>query len=81
MKLKEIKEYLEKRFPRVDPLIVLPAIRGDIDVLRGNGNEDEMLVTDMFVTNPLGYVTLELEDPEQKQAASSKSSVSQEDQM
>lgn len=68
MKLKEIKEYLEKRFPRVDPLVVLPAIRGDIDVMRGNGNEDEILVTDMFVTNPLGYVTLELEDSEQDQA-------------
>lgn len=62
MKLAEIKEYLDNKYPSVDPGIVLPAIRGEV---RSFDPEDDeyLLIKAMYVARPLTYITLETEDP------------------
>jgi hypothetical protein len=34
MRIESIREYLKHRFPAIDPISVLPAIRGDFDEVR-----------------------------------------------
>jgi len=74
LKLKEIRKYLDARFFRVDPHVVLPAIRDEEETSKDLGPDTEddgylerELVTDMFVAKPLTYVTLEKEDLEQEE--------------
>lgn len=68
MDLREIQEYLRKKYPRFIPKIVLNAIRFDpliIDFDPGTGDthdDDNEVVTELYAVAPLTYITLEKED-------------------
>jgi hypothetical protein len=64
--IEQVRNHLAGLYPRVDPVSVLPAIRGDLDTVKGETDELDRLITDMFLTGPLSYVTIELEDPVQR---------------
>lgn len=69
LRLDEVRQYLSSRFPRLDHNTVLNAVRFDpmiVDFDASTGrvyDEENALITDLYVARPLTYLTLEKEDP------------------
>lgn len=70
MKLERIETYLTGKYPSISPREVLLSVRGDRESLLATDidsvDQEVFLVTRMFVTNPLGYITIERESFDSK---------------